>query len=66
MEEKILEILKKNCYPLGELDDDEQAAKEINKLTYDHYMRFMKWVHISTDEKISKLYNYWLTNIVKK
>jgi hypothetical protein len=36
IESQILALLKKNYYPLGELDDDEQAAKEIDKLTKEH------------------------------
>jgi hypothetical protein len=31
-EEKVLEILKKNYYPLGEMDDDETCASDIATL----------------------------------
>jgi hypothetical protein len=60
MEKQILELLKKNCYPLGELDDDEQAAKEIDKLTHDHYMRFMEWLSAKelTYKSLSKKYYF--------
>jgi hypothetical protein len=40
MKEQILKILKKNYYPLGELDDDEQCAEEITS----HVFEFLEWL----------------------
>ena len=46
MKEQILKILKKNYYPLGELDDDEQCAEEITS----HVFEFIEWLHENTDD----------------
>ena len=39
MEEQILKLLTANNYPLGEVDDDIQCAKEITA----HVLYFLKW-----------------------
>jgi hypothetical protein len=46
LEERILEVLKKNYYPLGEMDDDETRANEIAHLIENDYYEkdFSTWV----------------------
>jgi hypothetical protein len=60
MEEQILKILKSNYYPLGELDDDEQAAKEITSMV----MEFIEWVGFNaTTLKYREIDNCWIANL---
>jgi len=78
MEQQILEILKGNYYPLGELDDDEMCAKEITA----HIFEFIEWINREAETHYNgtwygvnnmiegtcstqELYQYWLTNIKK-
>jgi hypothetical protein len=64
MEEKILELLRKNNYPDGEQDDDQMCAAEITA----HVMEFIKWrdwsplITSDLDMDIEDQYNYWINN----
>lgn len=79
MEEQVLKILKKNYVPLGETDDDETCAKEIES----HVMEFIEWLREWTEPRVNgwaildddlggyttkpigEVYQHWLTNIKK-
>ena len=39
------------------------SAREIDKLTHYHYMRFVEWLKNNTSEEI---YKFWHDNIEKK
>jgi hypothetical protein len=81
MEEQILKTLKENNYPLGELDDDEQAAKDITEMV----MEFIEWKDDSTTLitvidgmkcmrygynggtwELPVIFDYWFNNIRNK
>ena len=81
MEEQILKLLTANNYPLGEVDDDIQCAKEITA----HVLYFLKWfchndiIYYEFDKPtqqldyflfgeistINNIYEYWLNNVKK-
>ena len=74
MEDQILKLLKKNYYPLGELDDDVTCAREIAS----HVRSFINWkdknlyMNKVFNEKtqrfitlytLAEIYDYWLTDV---
>lgn len=82
MEEKLLQILTKNFYPLGEMDDDKTCAKEIA----DVYDLFIEWLcsnvvfdllavrqytiftneHTMKAMTLNEAFNYWWDNVKEK
>jgi hypothetical protein len=81
MEEQILELLKKNYYPLGEMDDDEICAREITIMIDEfiewcattHFKLHKVWCGLYKDQRnqanwktTEELFIFWNTNIRNK